>query len=340
MLHIPPYLHASSASHSATPPYLSCLWQAHPAPPIDKAFVLGHVHFGLHAPAQADIQVALHSPDAAQGWNEIWVSPTPVSTLRSGDILARHNQHVLWGCITLPIDTRASCAKDVENRYDQLLQFLAVSGFPHLLRIWNFVPHINALNADGVEIYRDFNTGRATAYANAFDYGSSRLNQAQRHMPAATGIGCQGSQLSIYFLAGKQAGQHIENPHQVAAYHYPPVHGINPPCFARATALRLQQQLLFFASGTASILGHQTHHINQLEQQLALTLSNLNVIAQRSGRDLAQLNQVKVYVRHARDIARVQALCAHVWPATSNVAYFVGDICRSNLLVEIEAQHL
>ena len=44
-----------------------------------------------------------------------------------------------------------------------------------------------------------------------------------------------------------------------------------------------------------------------------------------------------VYVRHASEIAQVQAALGALIPAASEVLFVEADICRSDLLVEIEA---
>jgi hypothetical protein len=64
--------------------------------------------------------------------------------------------------------------------------------------------------------------------------------------------------------------------------------------------------------------------------QLRTTLANLAVLAP----DLGALRAVKVYVRHAADLDEVRRRCATVFRGP--VACFVTDLCRSDLLVEIE----
>jgi hypothetical protein len=64
--------------------------------------------------------------------------------------------------------------------------------------------------------------------------------------------------------------------------------------------------------------------------QLRTTLANLAVLTPDPG----ALQGVKVYVRHAADLDEVRVRCAAVFRGP--VTYFVTDLCRSDLLVEIE----
>ncbi len=307
--------------------------------------MLGRVAYGCahQAPlgprAVPDLQLPL-GVIGDQVWEERWYSATPVQTVRHGALRCRHNGHVLWGCFALPLPVGQVCAEDVHARYLELFALLQQTGFGHLWRIWNFIPHINAVNASGLETYRDFNLGRARAFADAFDQGMAPMPWATRHMPAATGIGCRGETLMVYFLAGRFPGQHVENPRQVAAYHYPAEHGPRPPCFARASLVRLPAQRAFFISGTASIVGHRTVHTDDLLGQCQTTLENFALVAAQAGSSVQALRQCKIYVRHARDLVAVQAFFRKHLPASTQVGYFLADICRDNLLVEMEALSL
>lgn len=313
--------------------------------PGDSAHLLGSVRYGgrSHPVASSgaeDVHVALDAAEDA-GWRECWYSPVPVKHLQHGPLQARHNQHVMWGHLSLTVPPGQSCMAAVRQHYLHLLDFLQQTGFVHLWRIWNFIPHINALDEQGQETYRAFNQGRAAAFSQVFDNGRQDLSQATQYMPAATGVGCQGDTLHIYFLAGRQPGSHIENPRQQPAYHYPEEYGPQPPGFARASSVDVQGQRMLFVSGTASIIGHQTVHVGNLEGQCRTAVENLQIVAERTGRSLQQLDHFKVYIRHPHDLPTVKMLLPPMLDVSADaLACFVAATCRQNLLMEIEGMQL
>ncbi len=315
--------------------------------------VLGRVLYGsaqaAHSAAHPVARRALQASDvhvplpAADGqlWQESWLSRTPVQTVQHGHVRARHNQHVLWGCFSLPLHAQAPCTADVRQHYLQLFELLHQTGFAHLWRVWNFVSNINTADAQGLETYRAFNQGRSMAFAQFFDRGEQAMPWAKRQMPAATAVGCAGHGVHVYFLAGRQPARHIENPRQQPAYHYPAAYGPRPPSFARASAAALPGQPMLFVSGTASIIGHSSVHIGDLAGQCRTAVENLHIVAARAGRTLQQLQHFKVYVRHARDVPAARALLQPLLGVEpERIICFVADICRQNLLVEIEAMQL
>lgn len=100
-----------------------------------------------------------------------------------------------------------------------------------------------------------------------------------------------------------------------------------------------------YVSGTASILGHHTVHPGRADRQCREALANIeHVIGSANlaahgvtpGRHLTDLRNVKVYVRAREDIAMVREICAGALAPDCDVAYFNVDICRPDLLVEIE----
>lgn len=160
----------------------------------------------------------------------------------------------------------------------------------------------------------------------------------------------------------KSTVQSIENPRQMSAYEYPEVYGPRSPSFARATLLQVDgsaaggnlQQVLFI-SGTASIVGHQTLHAGDVVAQTKETLANLQALiaqarlqgfqannAKSSKHNLASAGVIyRVYVRHAEDMPRIKAVLRAVVgednAANVHAIYLQADVCRSDLLVEIEA---
>jgi hypothetical protein len=224
--------------------------------------------------------------------------------------------------------------------YTELFEVLARSDCPHLLRLWNYIARINAPDADGVERYRHFNAGRQQAFIDA-------RRSAFDGTPAACALGTAEGPLRVFFLAGRRAPLAIENPRQISAYRYPATYGARSPTFSRAALADVGggRQALFI-SGTASIVGHATLHLGDVRRQTEESLANMaavrEVAALRAGAgfDVSALIYT-VYVRHRTDLATVREVFeCHVGAhstAARDAVYLQADICRAELLVEIEA---
>lgn len=214
--------------------------------------------------------------------------------------------------------------------------FSATSG-RHLYRIWNYVPRINAVN-EGLENYRRFCRGRSLAFEDQF--GAAY----QRQLPSASAVGALEGPLAIAFLAGVAEERHFENPQQVPAFEYPTIYGPRAPSFSRATLVGNAESRKLFISGTAAIRGHATIATGDLSGQLACTRENLALIAQTAGAgpntgaaDNWQ-RMFKVYVRHPGDLPHVRDdLERHLLRPDDTISFLHADLCRTDLLVEIEA---
>ncbi|NBB93686.1 MAG: pteridine-dependent deoxygenase [Gammaproteobacteria bacterium] len=267
---------------------------------------------------------------------ESWIVETDVRSGRSGDIDWRRAGDLLFLALERTDDPAADPRQAVESAYEHLLAMADEAGCRQLLRAWNYLPAINAGEGDG-ERYRRFCLGRAAALEQA-GYGAGELC-------AGTAIGSDEPRLRIYLLCAPSAGVNIENPRQVSAYHYPRRYGPRSPSFARATALAGPDgSALLMISGTASVVGHRTVHAGDAAAQLEELIRNLeSLLAESAGKldrpGLATFDEtslLRVYVRRAADWPAVERRLAERWPGV-RLAGLRGDVCRSDLLVEIEA---
>jgi enamine deaminase RidA (YjgF/YER057c/UK114 family) len=275
------------------------------------------------------LHVAL--PVLAGGADEVLLAGT--ESPRSSDGFCLHSAAgQLAGFAVAPpeVDLEAAAA----GLYEGL--FRATHGL-HLYRIWNYVPQINA-EEHGLENYRRFCRGRSLAFERQFGSGFRRL------LPAASAVGSVAGPLAVGFLAGGSMPRHFENPRQVPAFEYPPQYGPRPPSFARATVVTTESGRQVIISGTAAITGHATVAAGDLDRQLGCTLDNLSLIAATAGAadafgaSPAWSRRFKVYVRHAEDHPGIAArLEAGLLRAGDSVQYLLAGLCRSELLVEIEA---
>lgn len=231
------------------------------------------------------------------------------------------NDDLLFGAVECEeADPLDATAREV---YGRLIEETRAAGYPWFVRMWNAVGSING-RAAGSERYQLFCAGRHDAFRSAGYEGAE--------LPAASAVGMPGRGLTTYYFASRTPGIQIENPRQVAAYCYPPSYGPKSPSFSRAT---LWGETLF-VSGTASIVGHATLHAGNVEAQLEETLRNLEAVigAAFPGRGLESVVAARTYIRHASDYALIASRLAPLFP--SNL-YLEADICRPDLLLEIEA---
>ena len=206
------------------------------------------------------------------------------------------------------------------DHYAGIIEHVRASGFPYFLRMWNFVGGINEIEER--ERYQLFCAGRHDAFVAAGYHHDVDL-------PSASAVGMRGRGLITYFLASREPGVQVENPRQVAAYDYPPQYGPKSPSFSRATIWRD----MVFVSGTSSVVGHRTVHAGDVDAQLEETLRNIEVVLARTGRTIGSVMAAKTYIRHPADYPRIAARLAAVFPVN---LYLEADICRKDLLLEIE----
>jgi len=300
--------------------------------------VLAVFEFGRSPLASCDprhVPVALpqlNSPSRV----EVWRCDGPIKCGTWDLLRFAQGTHLTMGHIALDLRTQPGMREASRLAYDVLQAYLQQSPHPWPLKIWNYIPAINE-GAGDEELYRQFCLGRADAVL--IDPGDLPP------LPAATAIGAPRAEaaLQVYFLAGALPGLDVENPRQVSAWRYPRQYGPRSPLFSRGTILTLNGSRQFLISGTASVLGHQTHHENQVANQLSESLRNVHSLLDEGHRLMgdtrARLDRngiLKVYIRNTADYAVIrQTLEAEAPPEIQRI-YLQGDICRENLLTEID----
>ncbi len=266
---------------------------------------------------------------------EIWTSTQPVTYYQAEDIHCALNDEVLFGALHVEEHAGTQLDTVTYNAYRRLLVQARALGYPHLLRMWNYFPHINR-ESDGLERYRRFCAGRYQALAEG-------LSGFPRTLPAGTAIGTLSGPLNIHFLAARLPGTHVENPRQVRAYEYPSVYGPRSPSFARATLRPSVSGANLLIAGTASVIGHISAHIGEPHNQTLEILHNLNaLIAQAEWRHEITRGQwsrqalFKMYVRHPEHVSVIRNVLQSRLPSHAQVLYLQGEMCRRELLLEIE----
>ncbi len=311
------------------------------------AHALGHIVWGTDSSTTWKydapcFQTGLPTANEKTGWRLDWIERTehPATHIQYTQapvhIEWKNAQHYGFGLATLPAS--ANIAQDTLQAYSTVLALIKKQGFPHILRTWHYLPNIHA-KEQGLERYRQFNIGRQNAYQAAGLH-------AQSPFPAASVLGCtERAFWKMAFIAARSPGIAIENPKQTSAFHYPNAYGRTPPLFSRALNHRTAQHELLLISGTASISGHQSMHIGNVYAQAGLMLDNIQTLLQSANIHSRRKNlppfQIErlvplCYVRHKEDAAGVQDYLQKRLK-TQHCPVVIADVCREDLLVEIEA---
>jgi len=264
---------------------------------------------------------------------EVFLTPEPARRLPHPNFAIGVTEDLLFAAFTghdeRPIVDQAAWI------YCELLELVKKAGFPHLLRIWHAIPRIHE-HEDGLERYRQFCLGRQKAFTNHGPAQPSRF-------PAASVLGTSQGSLNLFALAAKAPGLAVENPSQVSAYRYPPIHGPCSPSFSRALVTGAAGEGLLFLSGTASITGHESRHLNQITAQVHQTLDNLDTLIETAS--TVSSNQfsitageatLRAYVRARDDFETARAGVEARLGQEIDVLYLEADICRQELLFEMD----
>lgn len=303
-----------------------------------RGHVLSVIGFGRQLPLPplgcAPLWIDIPVLGAGDSSFEVWSSDAPVTPCEHQGMCGMSDGAVLFGSLSLEQRAGDTLEKLAEQAYMRIFGFIDHFGYPNLLRVWHYFPQINDEEA-GLERYRGFNVGRHAAFA-----ANGRV-AGEEHAPAASALGSNSGSLVIYFMAGRQYGKAVENPRQVSAYQYPQQFGPRSPIFVRAMSVTLGGQYCFFISGTASIVGYETLHQGDAEKQTAETLLNIRTLLQQIPHyDPAQGRMLlKIYLRNAADLAMVRAKVQAEFGTACEAVYLHSNICRSDLLLEIEGAY-
>ena len=284
-----------------------------------------------------DVVVAL--PQMQEGkLAEVWTSERPVEHGWHEGIGYAHNGDVLFGQIRIDEAALAHPDHAAFRAYVRIDQLMQRFGYPCWLRVWNYFADIHRGGGDA-ERYRQFCVGRHKAMSLKPGF--------EQNLPAATVIGTHGSGLLIYFLAGRTPGIQVENPRQVSAFRYPREHGPVSPSFSRATLKHWSDRAQLLVSGTASIVGHESKHLDDAAAQLAELKTNIRALIDNAttlhfpgaSSDAIAADGLKLYVRDRTVLDSVRSLIPRYFPAEAPLLILHGDICRRELLVEVEGSY-
>ena len=233
-------------------------------------------------------------------------------------------------------------SREVFAKLDALL---SAYGFEvdDIVRQWNYIGNIVSYK-EGKQNYQEFNDARSSYYAQG---------KWSNGYPAATGIGSTDGIIVGGIAFKKLSGRGvypIDNPLQVAAHVYSKSVLIDndenavksTPKFERAKLIESAGGAYCFVSGTAAIRGEESVDPSSARLQTIKTIENIEYLVSKE--NLVRLGckpyELKyaflhIFIKHAEDYEEVRAVVEASYPQVPAL-YSVADVCRSELLVEIE----
>ena len=242
----------------------------------------------------------------------------------------------------------------VFNTFDVASKILEAENmsFRNVIRQWNYIENITATTqhpSGEYQYYQIFNDTRALFYEN------SRL---RLDFPAATGIGCDTGGFALELIA-LNSPEHfksisIKSPVQKNAYEYSDgvligdaIHPVarQAPLFERAKMVMYKNSAIVYVSGTAAISGEKSVETHDPEHQTEMTIRNIFELVTEANLRLNNVHRkvkkmspsyVRAYVKDKAHIELVDKICKKHFAGTP-LLLVQSDVCRDELLVEIEA---
>lgn len=265
---------------------------------------------------------------------EAWYGAAPAVSATGDGLALTHDGTLLFGHLHLDEAEAGGLEAATRTAYARIFAGLQRHAYPHLLRIWHYFPDIGGVGSGTLDRYQAFCRGRFSALAQA-------LSEFEPALPAASALGSHRPGLAMQFLAARQPGLQIENPRQISAFRYPPQYGPRSPAFSRSMLLpggEAAEPLLI--SGTASIVGHRSCHAGDATAQLAETIGNISLLlaaaAAKRNRPF-RVAALRAYLRRPDSADAVRSAIAGRYGAGVPLLLLAAEICRRELLLEIEA---
>jgi len=201
--------------------------------------------------------------------------------------------------------------------------------FRDVARTWFYLKDI-------LDWYGAFNAVRTSAFRRMGLVGAN----GDGSIPASTGIegrNVRGGWCTLDLIAARaRAGarftmERLRSEEQNEAPEY-------GSAFARGIALTLGEWRYCFVSGTASIDDHgATVHTGDFEAQTDHTLRAVSAVLERAGAALPDVRQATAFLKNPCDRKALDRIGARTGLADLPVVTTVADVCREELLFEIDA---
>jgi enamine deaminase RidA (YjgF/YER057c/UK114 family) len=272
----------------------------------------------------------------------------------SDQIVVTSHDGITWvHCANVVPETQSQLVYDRSvDAFERMQRRLAEQGVPfeQVVRTWLYLGDIVGPEGE-TQRYKELNRARTDFFRDMRflrSFTPPGLNGSV--YPASTGIGTEGRNviMGCIGIAVDKDGVLIlplENPKQTSSFDYGCEYGLKSPKFARAMAIAGADSATIFVSGTASITDSETKHIGDPGKQTDQTLENIAALISAEnfdshgvpamGATLDDLALVRVYIKNQEDYAAVREVCEKRLGELPTI-YAIGDVCRPDLLVEIE----
>lgn len=264
-------------------------------------------------------------------------------------IIENNDYRMLWTSGILPSDATASMSLQSNEIFGKLESVLHSENYKlsDIVRQWNYIGNITGFR-NSKQNYQEFNDIRSKFYAKVI---------WENGYPAATGIGASFEGLVISCIAFQRNNNRmksvlpIDNPLQTAAPIYSNEVLISnhldnirsTPKFERAKMIITHKKGCLFLSGTAAIRGEKSMNKLSAKLQTQQTVENIQYLLSENNLCTSgcpniplKLQQLRVYIKNKEDYAVVWSIMEATYPLMP-VTYTVADVCRDELLVEVEA---
>jgi enamine deaminase RidA (YjgF/YER057c/UK114 family) len=228
-----------------------------------------------------------------------------------------------------------SKALQSETMFQQAERLLRTEGasYQDVVRTWIYL-------SDLLDWYTDFNAVRNRCYSDYGFLGNTKVQEEQIFLPASTGI--EGK--NPY---GLPATMDVFAIHRTAhsATHVRPICGTKQrspfrygSAFSRAMVVEDSSCKLILVSGTASIdeQGKSVYPADPAAQ-IHQSLNVVTAIAELEGADLRDLCEVTVFIKQKEDFPVFQKVIEQLGIPNIPSVNVVADICRDELLFELDA---
>jgi enamine deaminase RidA (YjgF/YER057c/UK114 family) len=229
------------------------------------------------------------------------------------------------------VNTSPLQAKRLIRRAAKILESQGAS-YRDVVRTWFYL-------ADILAWYPEFNRSRTAVY-DQFGILPGQDNGHLR-LPASTGIngavatGAAGA-LDLFAVVGPVASRppvrQLSNPDQQDAFHY-------GSAFSRGALLRQPDINLIQVSGTAAINKQgRSLHPGDVRAQIDCTFDKIAALIGQEGAHLTDIAAACVFVKRPGDALVYQERAAARGLSNLPVVIMVADICREELLFEMDAE--
>lgn len=265
-------------------------------------------------------------------------------------VVQTHELKALFVCGVMSHESETSIHKQSDTIFSVLEEIFELEKMPvsSIVRQWNYIENIARIE-DNSQNYQEFNDARSRFY---------RKTKWQGGFPAATGIGigCGGvivdldaispnsSEIKVVSLNNTlQVPAHVYSKSVLVAAEDEPDKLVTTPKFERGKMVLSGTEGIIYISGTAAIRGEKSCCYEGVEEQTRITLGNIEhliseeTIANSGAGHFAnvEISSLRIYLKEESFFEPCKKIVDENYKGVSAV-YLKADICREELLVEIE----